>query len=90
MPPTSRSSTVSTYGSGSTKTSVPVYNVQNIFRHASSLDTDVDIYTVRKLTTGQAAAQLVEALYYKPEGAGSSPDEVDFSIDLILSVALWP
>jgi hypothetical protein len=27
---------------------------------------------------GHAVAWLVEALCYKPEGAGSSPDEVDF------------
>jgi hypothetical protein len=33
---------------------------------------------------------LVEALCYKPEVACSSPDEVDFLIDLILPAALWP
>jgi hypothetical protein len=38
-----------------------------------------------------AVAELVEALCYKPEGRGSSPDEVIgfFSIDLILPAALF-
>jgi hypothetical protein len=33
---------------------------------------------------------VVEALCYKPEVAASSPDEVDFSIDLMLPATLWP
>jgi hypothetical protein len=33
---------------------------------------------------------VIDALYYKPEGAGSIPYEViGFSIDLILPAALW-
>jgi hypothetical protein len=39
---------------------------------------------------GQAVAQFVEAPCYKPEGRRFIPDEVDFSIDLILPAALWP
>jgi hypothetical protein len=36
-----------------------------------------------------AVAQLVEALYYKPEGLGFIPDEViEFSIDVILPDAI--
>jgi len=34
---------------------------------------------------------LVEARRYKPEGRGSIPDlSLEFFIDIILQVALWP
>jgi hypothetical protein len=41
---------------------------------------------------GHAVAQLVESLRYKPEGRGfDSPMlSLDFFLDIILSVALWP
>jgi hypothetical protein len=35
---------------------------------------------------GQAVAQLVEALHYKPEGCGL----LELFIGVILPVALWP
>jgi hypothetical protein len=37
---------------------------------------------------GHAVAQLVEALRYKPEGRGF--DSLEFFIDVIFPVALWP
>lgn len=39
-----------------------------------------------------AVAQLVEALSYKQEGYGfdSKGDSCSFSIDIILSAAVWP
>jgi hypothetical protein len=41
---------------------------------------------------GHAVVELVEALYYKPEGPGSSLDEVDFFFLIYLThpAALWP
>jgi hypothetical protein len=39
---------------------------------------------------GHAVALLVEALCYKLQVVGSSPDEVHFSIYPILPAALWP
>jgi hypothetical protein len=44
------------------------------------------------IQSGQAVAQLVEALHYKKEGRGFDFPMVSlgFLIDIILSVALWP
>jgi hypothetical protein len=33
---------------------------------------------------------LVSIIFERPKVTGSSPDEVDFSIDLILPAAIWP
>ena len=40
--------------------------------------------------TGHTVAQLVEALRYKPEGCGFPMVSLEFFIDIILPVALWP
>ena len=46
----------------------------------------------KTISPGHAMAQLVEALRYKPKGRGfdSPMMSLEFFIDIILPVALWP
>jgi hypothetical protein len=65
--------------------------LDSVERSALVTDRFITGETACRLIDRRRVAQLVEALRYKPEVAGSIPDgSLGFFNDLILPAALWP